>query len=272
MGVLYAKVGGTFVPIAQSGPQGPPGPDEVMVQPDDPIVANPLCDVWYDTDEPMPPVGALPVGGVAGQVLTKTAAGDYAAGWAYGPPLAFATQAARDSAWPAATAGNGAQSFTTDKSRLWISNGTIWKLTGGSLPRVRAQKATVQSVSALTPLTFDGADLYDTDAMHDPAVNNTRITIPAGLGGVWLLDYHCYGVPLAALSECYILVNGGGARVAWAKQSTGAANEDISLSASAAVVLNAGDYVELNGYSQPARTYSNVSFPAYFGATYLGAS
>jgi len=74
-------------PQGATGAQGPIGPDEVMVQADDPIIANPLVDVWYDTDEPFPPVGALPVGGAVGQVLTKTGAGDYAAGWAVAPPI-----------------------------------------------------------------------------------------------------------------------------------------------------------------------------------------
>jgi len=38
----------------------------------------------------------------------------------------FATAAARDTAWPAATAGAGAVSVTTDTSTLWIVVGGAW--------------------------------------------------------------------------------------------------------------------------------------------------
>jgi hypothetical protein len=55
MGVLYAKVGGTFVPIAQTGPQGPSG-------------------------------GPVPVGGAVGDVIIKSGAADFAVRWGYDPP------------------------------------------------------------------------------------------------------------------------------------------------------------------------------------------
>jgi hypothetical protein len=55
MGILYAKVGGTFVPIAQSGPQGPSG-------------------------------GPVPVGGAVGDVIIKSGAADFAVRWGYDPP------------------------------------------------------------------------------------------------------------------------------------------------------------------------------------------
>ena len=55
MGVLYAKVGGTFVPIAQSGPQGPSG-------------------------------GPVPVGGALGDLIIKNGAPDFAVRWGYDPP------------------------------------------------------------------------------------------------------------------------------------------------------------------------------------------
>jgi hypothetical protein len=223
------------------GGGGGAGADEVWVGPNDP--GSPPYELWYDTD-------AVAVAG---------------------PPM-FATQAARDAAWPAATAGNGAQSFTTDKSRLWISNGTIWKLIGGSYPRVRAQKNTVQSVSATAVITWAEAELYDTDALHDTATNPGRITIPSGLGGIWLLDYMIYAGPTAAGSECYMLVNGAaGTRYAWAKQASGA-GEDITLSGSAHIVLNAGDYVEVFGYSSAARNFCTPGLPGYFAAAYMGAS
>ena len=55
MGVLYAKVGGQFVQIAQTGPPGPAG-------------------------------GPVPVGGAVGDLIIKSGAADFAVRWGYDPP------------------------------------------------------------------------------------------------------------------------------------------------------------------------------------------
>jgi hypothetical protein len=57
-------------PAGATGAQGPIGPDEMMVQPDDPFVTNPLVDLWYDTDEVAPGFNAsqiafTPTGSIA---------------------------------------------------------------------------------------------------------------------------------------------------------------------------------------------------------------
>ena len=41
---------------------------------------------------------------------------------------------------------------------------------------------TTANYSSNTAIPWDGTDIRDTDAFHDPATNNTRITIPSGLG------------------------------------------------------------------------------------------
>jgi hypothetical protein len=38
------------------------------------------------------------------------------------------------------------------------------------------------------PLPFDGAEEYDTDGFHSPSTNPSRITIPAGLSGLYLIS------------------------------------------------------------------------------------
>ena len=59
---------------------------------------------------------------------------------------------------------------------------------GSSLPRVKATRAGVQSIGtgAWTVITWD-AETIDTDAFHDNSTNNSRLTIPTGLGGDYLL-------------------------------------------------------------------------------------
>jgi hypothetical protein len=67
------------------GIQGPIGPDEVMIQPNDPFPANNLVDFWYDTDAPGIPLG-VPAGGLTGQVLTKKSSTDQDTQWAESLP------------------------------------------------------------------------------------------------------------------------------------------------------------------------------------------
>jgi len=45
MGVLFARVGGAWVPISGTS-------DEVFIGPDDPIGTFPMTELWYDTDAP----------------------------------------------------------------------------------------------------------------------------------------------------------------------------------------------------------------------------
>ena len=56
-------------------------------------------------------------------------------------------------------------------------------------PSVKAVRTALQSITnnTSTALAFTAADEWDTDSFHSTTVNNTRITIPAGLGGKYLL-------------------------------------------------------------------------------------
>jgi hypothetical protein len=52
MAVLYANIGGTWVPVG-GGSGGGTGSDEVFIQDSDPIGSNPTAELWYDTDAVM---------------------------------------------------------------------------------------------------------------------------------------------------------------------------------------------------------------------------
>lgn len=54
----------------------------------------------------------------------------------------------------------------------------------------RARRTTVQTLTTgvVTAINFDVADDYDTDAYHDIVTNNSRITIPTGLGGKYQIN------------------------------------------------------------------------------------
>jgi hypothetical protein len=43
-----------------------------------------------------------------------------------------------------------------------------------------------------TAITWNGVDVIDTDAIHDPSSANTRMTIPAGLDGTLVIVWACF--------------------------------------------------------------------------------
>ena len=55
-------------------------------------------------------------------------------------------------------------------------------------PRCRANMTGSQNItdSTQTAVQFGGIDSFDVGAMHDPASNNTRLTVPSGGGGVYM--------------------------------------------------------------------------------------
>jgi hypothetical protein len=65
-----------------------------------------------------------------------------------------------------------------------------WATLASGAPTFRGclAKGNTQSIpnSTDTAIAFGNADVYDTDAYHDITTNNSRITIPTGLGGYYL--------------------------------------------------------------------------------------
>jgi hypothetical protein len=133
---------------------------------------------------------------------------------------------------------------------------------------------TAQSVAndTLTAITY-GAETFDTDGFHDNTTNNSRITIPSGKGGNYLL----YGlITFAANSSgqrsAAFRLNGTTNIVnAFSVNPTSAAS--FRLSTLTICTLTAGDYVEFCGEQNTGGSL-NASFgPAdsSFAAIYLGA-
>lgn len=51
----------------------------------------------------------------------------------------------------------------------------------GCLATLSADQTAINATGAGYTIPFDGADVYDTDSIHDPVTNNTRLTIPSGV-------------------------------------------------------------------------------------------
>jgi hypothetical protein len=67
---------------------------------------------------------------------------------------------------------------------------------------------TTQSVNSAVILA--NSEIYDSDGYHDTSSNTARITIPAGLDGLYLLEYGTNISSLGAGEFCRISLNGGG--------------------------------------------------------------
>jgi len=125
---------------------------------------------------------------------------------------------------------------------------------------------------SITAITWD-TELKDTNAFHDNSTNNSRITIPAGKGGLYLITGQ---VSYAANSTGYrvgtIKKNGSDYFVFWNARATD--GEWSVGSVSNIIELAATDYLEMFTYHN-AGTAVNINggntYGANFGVQYLGA-
>lgn len=118
-----------------------------------------------------------------------------------------------------------------------------------TVPRCFVHRASTQSIphNTNTPIAFPDADTTDTNTFHDPASNNSRLTVPTGYGGVYLATYNVdWAVPGAGCSMSnWLQVNGvSGTRYGYRAFYNGDGIADIS-GGSEILELAAGDYVEL---------------------------
>ena len=99
----------------------------------------------------------------------------------------YAIRASRTSANGIIRAGaGGATNYVPAFIRITRANGGAAL---GTPPGARAVTNAVASIAhnTWTSIAYAGTDRFDTDAYHDNSTNNTRMTIPAGLGGRYLI-------------------------------------------------------------------------------------
>jgi hypothetical protein len=120
-----------------------------------------------------------------------------------------------------------------------------------------------------TAINF-GFENFDTDTFHDNTTNNSRITIPTGLGGKYLVNYTQRWDPSGTgTRDANLYVNGSSV----CTQSMTASSTYASNSKSVILSLSAGDYVQLYVYHTVG---SNLNFyprneEQPFQIEYLGA-
>lgn len=165
--------------------------------------------------------------------------------------------------------------YEIDTDRTWYHNGTSFILVGGPVPRcVLRPGASTSSASGInTPVNFS-TEAEDTDGFHSTVSNTSRITIPAGLGGVYLFSYSIsFTASGTGYRQTLMQKNGAGSYYASALLPTVASAQATILNGSAYITCAAGDYVEAI-VNQTAGTLSvgtSVTVDM-FAATYIGPS
>lgn len=135
-------------------------------------------------------------------------------------------------------------------------DGTVWtKAQVNSLlnlfdnrPRAKVFHSTTQSLTSavVTALNFNSEDL-DIGGLHDPAVNNSRLTIPTGFGGVYLIiGKVAYAANATGVRVARIHKNG--ALIDTEPIHAGTASGTQVVMVNSILALAAGDYIELVGY------------------------
>ena len=99
----------------------------------------------------------------------------------------------------------GSPSLTSDDRRV----GGPANLRRVAVRATRATNGTVGSGGSVTPVTFDGTDTYDTDGFHDVAGVPRRLTVPAGLAGLYTLKCQVSWAPNATGYRVVIIVKNG---------------------------------------------------------------
>lgn len=124
---------------------------------------------------------------------------------------------------------------------------------------------------AWTTVTFDEVDYYDPYGFHNPASNPSRLTVPTGCAGVYVLaGTFVWGALPGTFAGCRFLANGGtlvGENAATNQAAAGAASTHWSLAV--------GDYIEMQVFQNsggPISLFGGGADVTLFSAVWLGAT
>ena len=133
------------------------------------------------------------------------------------------------------------------------------------------------SNATATAVSFDGEN-FDTDGYHDNSTNNSRITIPTGKGGKYVVSARAtFASNTTDQRRIQFRVNGSATAIDLFTTSTGVAGEPFGMQTTRFLSLNAGDYVEMFAYQASGGNltlYGDTGAGTgvtFFGAMYLGA-
>ena len=248
------------------------------------------------------------LGGTTGQVLSKTSNTDMDFTWVTDPGgditgvtagvgitgggTSGTVTVTNDMATTITTAGDliygtGSGTYTrraigTTAQVLTVSGGVpTWAtpstaITAAGCSLTKSANQTITNATA-TAVSFDGEN-FDTDAYHDNATNNSRITIPTGKGGKYVVSARAtFASNITDQRRIQFRVNGSATNIDLFTSSTGVAGEPFTIQTTRFLSLAAADYVEMFVYQASGGNltlYGDSGAGAgvsFFGAMYLGA-
>lgn len=157
----------------------------------------------------------------------------------------------RGTAFPSSSAipgglQTGDRFFRTDFGISFAYDGAAWY----SLPKftgARVFNSTGQTITTATPtaLTFDSEN-YDTSAFHSTSSNTSRLTIPTGLDGYYIVGANIFWTATAGGRRYLRLQTNGttivaGVEIGSVADATAAPSQMVEVP----LLLSAGDYVEV---------------------------
>jgi hypothetical protein len=131
--------------------------------------------------------------------------------------------------------------------------------------------AVTANVTVSLPLNTEN---FDTDGFHDNSTNNSRITIPTGKGGKYLVSIEFQNDLTCNYAFMYFSKNGSltgmpnGSPGAFMARIQGNGGNTYGLRGVVIVELAATDYIEAGFFSDATAT---MTYDARFSAIYLGA-
>ena len=159
------------------------------------------------------------------------------------------------------------------------SAGTVTAVGSGSAPTFhgcRVKDTSGQSIAnnTLVALAMAGTEDYDSDAYHDTSTNNSRITVPASLGGKYRIGGTATLATANAGTERLLAVRLNGSTYIAINSAQGASNgaNEEYVSIATEYALSVGDYVELIYRQQTggaASLATNASYGCIFWASLI---
>jgi hypothetical protein len=166
--------------------------------------------------------------------------------------------------------GNNGETLIADST---ASTGLKWAKSPNFIGCSLYQTAGATSIANATEtvMAYD-AEKYDTSGFHDNATNNSRITIPAGLGGYYLIRENTrFNTNATGTRNGRLYING--AQVTDLPEYAPSSSSYVSGIGSIILYLNAGDYLQHVVYQNSGGALNiyarNEEYP--FQVQFLGA-
>lgn len=143
-------------------------------------------------------------------------------------------------------------------------------------PGCTAQRTTAQTIvnGTISAIAFTAADLRDTDAYHDTVTNNTRLTVPAGLGGLYQVFYNVgFASNATAYRQAQVNKNGVVASPSLCAIVPAVSGQVQWFSGAGLILMNATDYLELAVVQTTGGNLNtDTNFPVVMGMYLVGVS